>query len=113
MRRLGYVVVIIVFCYSYFATGCFFLNREEQNEFHTKVEQSQIKKSGFKPEQIHNTSNIIAIDRRIHAKISGYYKTTSFEFTEGLSVRDWLAGKSFEYQYDFGIDVLRSFGVII
>ena len=38
MRRLGYVVVIIVFCYSYFATGCFFLNREEQNEFHTKVE---------------------------------------------------------------------------
>ena len=59
-----------------------------------------------------NTSNIIAIDKETHAKISGYYNTKSFEFTEGLNVRDWLAGKSYEYQYEFGLEVLRQYGVI-
>lgn len=32
------------------------------NDWHHIVEQSQIKKSGFSPEQIHNTNNIIAVD---------------------------------------------------
>ena len=45
-------------------------------------------------------------------KITGYYNTKSFRFTGGLSVRDWLAGKSYETQYNFGLDVLRKFGVI-
>ncbi len=36
----------------------------------------------------------------------------SFPFTEGLSVRDWLAGKDFQTQYEFGLDILRNFGVI-
>lgn len=82
------------------------------NHWHHIVEQSQIGKSGFAVEQIHNTSNIIAVDSKIHAKISGYYSTTTFDFTNGLSVRNWLAGKSFEEQYEFGLDVLRQFGVI-
>ena len=81
-------------------------------QWHHIVEQSQIKKSGFTAEQINNTSNIIAIDSATHAKISGYYNTKSFDFTNGLSVRDWLAGKSYEYQYNFGLDVLRQYGVI-
>ncbi len=34
----------------------------EGNDWHHIVEQSQITKSGFSPEQIHNTSNIIAVD---------------------------------------------------
>lgn len=61
---------------------------------------------------IHNTSNIIAVDSATHAKITGYYNTTTFRFTNGLSVRDWLVGQSYEYQYEFGLDVLRQFGVI-
>ena len=28
-------------------------------------------------------------------------------------VRDWLAGKSYESQYEFGIQVLKMFGVNI
>lgn len=76
------------------------------------MEQSQIKKSGFSPEQIHNTNNIIAVDHATHMRITGYYNTKSFDFTNGLSVRDWLAGQSYEEQYSFGLDVLKRFGVI-
>ena len=28
------------------------------------------------------------------------------------SVRDWLTGQSYEEQYNFGLDILRQFGVI-
>jgi hypothetical protein len=76
-----------------------------------KVEQSQITKSGFDPTQIHNTNNLIAVDKATHAKISGYYSSKQ-AFTGGKTVRDWLAGQSFEAQFEFGIDVLKKFGVI-
>ncbi len=82
------------------------------NHWHHIVEQSQIQKSGFAEQLIHNTSNIIAVDAATHAKITGFYNTKTFEFTDGLSVRDWLAGRSYEYQYVFGLEVLRQFGVI-
>jgi len=85
----------------------------EGNAWHHIVEQSQIKKSGFAPTQIHNTNNLIAVDKATHAKISGYYNTSTFQFTNCLKVRDWLAGQSFEAQYEFGLKVLRDFGVII
>jgi hypothetical protein len=81
--------------------------------WHHIVEQSQIVKSGFSTQQIHNTDNLILIDSATHAKISGYYNTTTFRFTEGLSVRDWLAGQSFEAQHKFGIGVLNRFGVTL
>lgn len=35
-----------------------------------------------------------------------------FDFTNGLTVREWLSGKDFYTQYNFGLDVLRNFGVI-
>ncbi len=81
-------------------------------QWHHIVEQSQMEKSGFSAQQIHNTSNIIAIEQSIHKKITGYYNTKTFDFTGGLSVRDWLAGQSFEFQYEFGLEILRMFGVI-
>ena len=83
----------------------------EGKDWHHIVEQSQIEKSGFLPEQIHNVDNIIAIDHDVHMKIIGYYKRKDLLFTDGLSVRDWLSGQSFEEQYNFGLDVLKMFGV--
>lgn len=56
------------------------------------VEQSKIDKSGFTNQKIQNTNNIVEISKTDHYKISGYYSTTTFEFTNGLSVRNWLAG---------------------
>ncbi len=81
-------------------------------DWHHIVEQSQIERSGFTAQQIHNTSNMFAVDKSIHTKITGYYNTVRFEWTYGLSVRDWLAGQSFEFQFEFGLKVLRIFGVI-
>ena len=79
-------------------------------QWHHIVEQSQISKSGFSPELIHNTSNIISVDKSIHSKITGHYNTTTFEFTKKASVRNWLAGKSYEEQYEYGINILKKFG---
>lgn len=74
------------------------------NDWHHIVEQSQIQRSGFTPQMIHNTNNIVPVNRNIHHKISGYY-SSKLSFTNGLTVRDWLAGQSFEAQYNFGIGV--------
>jgi hypothetical protein len=83
----------------------------EGNQWHHIVEQSQIQKSGFSSQVIHNTDNLIAVNKTIHGQISGYYNTKNFDFTGGVSVRNWLAGQSFEKQYEFGTNVLKQFGV--
>ena len=84
----------------------------EGKHWHHIVEQSQIQKSGFSAQQIHNTSNIIAVDASTHAKITGHYNSKKYLFTEGKSVRDWLSGQSYEAQYEYGIKVLKDYGVI-
>ncbi len=81
------------------------------NQWHHIVEQSQIGRSGFTPQQIQNTANIIAVDAPTHAKISAYYSSMQY-FTNGMTVREWLTGQSFQQQYDFGISILKQFGVI-
>ena len=48
----------------------------------------------------------------MHAKISGYYNSIQPNISGNMRVRDWLAGQSFETQYQFGIDILKRFEVI-
>ena len=64
------------------------------NEWHHIVEQSQIAKSGFSPQMIQNTNNIMSISKTTHQAISGYYSSVQ-PFTNGMIVRNWLAGQSF------------------
>ena len=78
------------------------------NEWHHIVEQSQIAKSGFSPQMIQNTNNIISISKTTHRAISGYYSSVQ-PFTNGMIVRNWLAGQSFSAQYEFGINVIKLF----
>lgn len=82
----------------------------EGKHWHHIVEQSQIKKSGFSSELINNTNNIIAIDHETHMKITGYYKRIYGD--TGMSLRDYLAGQSYDTQYKVGMDVLKMFSVI-
>lgn len=70
----------------------------ENRHWHHIVEKCQIDKSGFSAEQIHNTDNIISIDKETHAKISGFYSSKP-RFRIGKTVRDWLSGQSYEVQY--------------
>ena len=81
------------------------------NEWHHIVEQSQIAKSGFSPQQVHSVENALAVDKTIYRQISGYYSSIQ-SFAGGLRVRNWLAGQSFQAQYSFGLQVFRDFGVI-
>ncbi len=78
------------------------------NEWHHIVEQSQIAKSGFSPQMIQNTNNIMSISKTTHRAISGYYSSVQ-PFTNGMIVRNWLAGQSFNAQYEFGINVIKMF----
>ena len=84
--------------------------------WHHIVEQSQTgKRANFAPELIHNTYNIVRIPsghNSIHAKISAFYSSKQ-DFTGGIIVRDWLATKDYDYQYDFGIKILEQYGKLI
>ena len=55
-----------------------------------------------------NTNNIVSVNKFTHKAISGYYSSIQ-PFTQGKTVRNWLVGKGFNYQYKFGIDVIKTF----
>lgn len=42
-------------------------------------------------------------------EISGYYSSIQKE-TDYMRVRDWLNGKSYEFQYEYGLEVLKRYG---
>ena len=68
-----------------------------------------MKKSGFSQTDIQGNSNLIDIPYKLHRLISGHYSSKQ-PYTDGERVRDWLAGKSFEYQFQYGIDKLNELG---
>jgi len=82
------------------------------NQWHHIVEQCQSVKTGFPNTWINNSNNVVNISNAVHIKISGYYSSIQW-FTNGLRVRDWIAGQDFQKQYEFGIEILRKFGVKI
>ena len=71
------------------------------NHWHHVVEKCQIDKSGFSSQQIHNTSNVVSVDPYTHYQISGHYVSKQW-YTGNLNVRNWLAGKPFEFQSWYG-----------
>jgi RHS repeat-associated protein len=77
-------------------------------EWHHLVEQSQIKKSKVSSNLIQNKLNIISIDKSTHRKISGFYSSRQKK-ANGLTVRNWLSGKSYQEQFLFGLGVLYRF----
>ncbi len=82
------------------------------NAWHHIVEQNSYNISKFDPKFIHNTKNIIRIDNTaggLHRKVTGYYNSKQ-PFTNGKTVREYLKDKSFNEQYNFGVDTLKKFG---
>ena len=82
----------------------------ERKEWHHIVEESQITKTGFIAQQVHNANNITAIRQTDHYKITGYYNSIDRRYSESMRVRDYLAGQSYDFQFDFGMDVLGRYG---
>lgn len=50
------------------------------------MEQNQIERSGFSPQQIHNTRNLIELTPDQYNQITGYYASKP-SFANGLTVR--------------------------
>ena len=51
---------------------------------------------------------MIPIDTATHGKISGYYSSKQ-PFTNGMTVRNWLANQDFNAQYEFGLTIIKMF----
>jgi hypothetical protein len=83
--------------------------------WHHIVEQSQIQRSGFSATDVHNTRNVVSVESgfsgSIHSQLSGHYSSIQ-PYTNGLTVREWLTGQSFQAQFDYGLQQLSRFGTI-
>ena len=79
--------------------------------WHHIVEQTPGNVGRFGPQALHNTENVIAVDADVHVKISAYYSSKQ-KLTGGMVVREWLRTKSYQEQREFGLRVLRQFGVV-
>lgn len=63
----------------------------------------------FGAEAIHNTGNLMKIPESLHKKVSAFYASKQ-SFSEGQRVRQWIGQKSFQEQYEFGIQTLKDLG---
>lgn len=89
----------------------------EGHAWHHIVGQNEDNIARFGAENIHNTANVIAIPHgkgSVHlAEIEATLNSSRPELTgEGFTrVRDWLKTKSYQFQYEFGVELLRKYGV--
>jgi hypothetical protein len=77
------------------------------HELHHCVAQS----SGFAPNLIHTTQNILEIPYWRHIRISAYYNTKQAALGN-LSPREWLKGRNFDEHEEFCWKTLRQFGAL-
>lgn len=78
-------------------------------EWHHIVEQRPANISQFGAERIHNIDNMIALPTDAHRKISGHYSSLR-RGTNNMRVRDWLNGKDYDFQYQYGLKILKKYG---
>jgi hypothetical protein len=65
----------------------------------------------FSEEQLEGSENVVRIPYYKHRDISDFYSTKNKDLG-GLTPREYLRGKSFEEQRQFGIETLKRFKVI-
>ncbi|MET0401259.1 MAG: hypothetical protein ABW123_02605, partial [Cystobacter sp.] len=73
--------------------------------WHHIVEQTPDNATRFGGEALHNTENIVAMDKTIHDRVSAFYSRISPGVTRStrLTVRKWLSTQSYEAQREFGL----------
>nr|WP_242592639.1 hypothetical protein [Corallococcus exiguus] len=80
-------------------------------QWHHIVEQTPGNAQRFGPEALHSTENVIAVDARIHERLSAFYSSKQ-PFAGRGTVREWLRGQSYAQQREFGLRMLKKFGAI-
>ena len=73
--------------------------------WHHLVEQCQIRLSNISAKLIYSVQNTIALDAALHQQISNFYSSKP-DFTNGLTVRNWLSTMTFDEQYAWGLKFL-------
>jgi hypothetical protein len=73
--------------------------------WHHIVEQTPGNATRFGGEALHNTENIVAMDKTLHDMVSAFYSRISPGVTRStlLTVRKWLSAQSYEAQREFGL----------
>jgi len=85
----------------------------EGRDWHHIVGQHDANVAKFGPRAIHNMDNIVSVDRAaVHRPLNGQYSTKPEEFG-GKTVRDRMAGKSYEEQRAFDLFQLDKLGVTV
>ncbi|HEX5748890.1 MAG TPA: hypothetical protein VFZ09_21800 [Archangium sp.] len=74
-------------------------------EWHHIVEQTPGNVDRFGGEALHNTENVIAMDKALHTDISRLYSSIRTHITgsRAMTVRKWLSTQSYEAQRAFGL----------
>ncbi|MGZ3457021.1 MAG: SitA5 family polymorphic toxin [Archangium sp.] len=75
------------------------------NEWHHIVEQTPGNVERFGAEAVHNTENVVPLDKGIHTRLSSLYSSIQRDITGSstLTVRQWLSTQSYEAQRKFGL----------
>jgi hypothetical protein len=79
-------------------------------EWHHLVEQTKGNVKRFGGEAIHNTENIIALDKPLHDDVSAFYSSIQWTATKSsrLTVRKWLSTQSYDAQREFALLALEN-----
>jgi hypothetical protein len=79
-------------------------------EWHHIVEQTPGNVQRFGPEAVHNTQNVVPLDKALHTRVSAFYSAIRFRITGSgtLTVRKWLSTQSYSAQRDFGLLAIQN-----
>ena len=80
-------------------------------EVHRNSDNPLANSNNFSSDELESDLNKVRIPYYGHRAISDFYATPNGRFG-GLSPREYLRGKSWDEQYQFGLDVMREFGVL-
>ena len=80
-------------------------------EWHHIVEQTPGNVQRFGAQAVHNTENIVPLDKGLHTRLSSFYSSVRRDLTGSpLTVRKWLSTQSYEAQREFGLRAIENFG---
>ncbi|ATB29982.1 hypothetical protein [Melittangium boletus] len=74
-------------------------------QWHHLVEQTPGNTKRFGGDALHNTENVIALDKDLHEEVSAFYSSIQLVATRTnkLTVRQWLSTQSYEAQREFAL----------
>jgi len=83
-------------------------NAGKGKEWHHLIEKRNATRFGA--EAIHNTENIIALEKSLHERTSAFYSSIREGITKSskLTVRQWIGTQSYESQREFGLRAIEN-----